>query len=162
MSREEQLVPRTSVPTILDRLAPPPQTGGRTGSSRFRSEEEELSASITRDLHILLNTRREEFLVPPEFEQTATSIFNFGIPDFTKCGSLRSTAEQGRLCKWIEEAIRIFEPRLRNISVRVLDSENVTSVLRFRVEAKADLIADRMSFDMGLKRDTGELAVSES
>jgi hypothetical protein len=30
------------------------------------------------------------------------------------------------------------------------------------VEAKADLIADRMSFDMGLKRDTGELAVSES
>jgi type VI secretion system protein ImpF len=162
MRRSEELMPGTAVPTILDRLAPPRRYTGAIGSSRYLSEEEEISASITRDLNVLLNTRREEFLVPPEFEQTATSIFNFGIPDFTKCGSLRSAAEQARLCKWIEEAIRTFEPRLRNISVRVLDSENVTSVLRFRVEAKADLISDRMSFEMGLKRDTGELAVSES
>jgi type VI secretion system lysozyme-like protein len=149
------------VPTLLDRLVPSRQHSGEIGS-KYRSDAEEFSASIARDLHALLNTRREEFLVPPAFEQTATSIFNFGVPDFTKCGSLRSTADQAKLCKWIEEAIRTFEPRLRNITVRVLDSENITSVLRFRVEAKADIFADRLSFDMGLKRDSGELAVAES
>jgi type VI secretion system protein ImpF len=146
------------VPTILDRLAPPREGNGEIGSKR-RDNAEEFGASVARDLHILLNTRREEFLVPPEFEQTATSIVNFGIPDFTKCSNLRSTADQMKLCRWIEEAIRVFEPRLRNIAVRVVDNENVTPVLRFRVEAKADFIAERVAFEMGLKRDTGELAV---
>jgi type VI secretion system protein ImpF len=149
------------VPTILDRLVSPRESVGEIGSRRG-SEEEQFAASIARDLHALLNTRREELLVPAAFEQTATSIVNFGVPDFSKCGNLRFSADQQRLCKWIEEAIRIFEPRLRNITVRVLDSENVTPVLRFRVEAKAEFISDRLSFDIGLKRDTGELAVAES
>jgi type VI secretion system protein ImpF len=150
-----------AVPTILDRLAPPKEDEGAIGSKR-RVGAEDFGASIARDLHVLLNTRREEFLVPPEFEQTASSIVNFGVPDFTKCGNLRSTADQMRLCRWIEEAIRIFEPRLRNVAVRVVDNENVTPVLRFRVEAKAEFIAERVAFEMGLKRDTGELAVVQS
>ena len=149
------------LPTIMDRLAPPEQSTGEIGTGR-RSNTEEVSASIARDLHVLLNTRREEFLVPPEFEQTATSIVNFGVPDFTKCGNLRSTAEQARLCRWIEEGIRIFEPRLRNVAVRVMDSENINPVLRFRVEAKADFATGRVAFEMGLKRDSGELAVAKS
>jgi type VI secretion system protein ImpF len=149
------------VPTILDRLAPPEENNREVGSKRCDSADE-FSASIGRDLHVLLNTRREEFLVPPEFEQTATSIVNFGIPDFTKCGNLRSSADQMRLCRWIEEAIRIFEPRLRNIAVRVVDNENVTPVLRFRVEAKAEFIAERVAFEMGLKRDTGELVLVQT
>jgi type VI secretion system protein ImpF len=142
------------VPTLMDRLVPPLRKSGEIGA-RSRGEEDELAA-IARDLHPLLNTRRQEFLVPAEFEQVATSIVNFGIPDFTSCGNLRFTSEQGKLCRWIEEAIRVYEPRLRNISVRVLDKENVTSILRFRVEAKSNLTTERLSFDMGLKRDTGE------
>jgi type VI secretion system lysozyme-like protein len=149
------------VPTILDRLAPVEENNGQIGSIR-RDSADEFSASIARDLHVLLNTRREEYLVPPEFEQTASSIVNFGIPDFTKCGNLRSSADQMRLCRWIEEAIRIFEPRLRNVAVRVVDNENVTPVLRFLVEAKAEFLAERVAFEMGLKRDTGELAVIQS
>jgi type VI secretion system protein ImpF len=149
------------VATILDRLAPPEENNGEIGSKR-RGSADEFGASIARDLYVLLNTRREEFLVPPEFEQTAASIVNFGVPDFTKCGNLRSSADQMRLCRWIEEAIRIFEPRLRNVAVRVVDNENVTPVLRFRVEAKAEFIAERVAFEMGLKRDTGELAVAQS
>src|SRR5260370_42492914 len=91
------------VPTLLDRLVPPEESNGEMGSRR--SDVDEFAASIARDLHVLLNTRREENQVPPEFEETATSIVNFGIPDFTKCGGLQSTPEQFRLCKWMEEAI---------------------------------------------------------
>lgn len=139
--------------SILDRLIPPDEDLGS------RSAEEVVGESIVRDLEMLLNTRREEFLVPPEFEQTAASIVNFGIPDLAKCGGLRSGPEQAKLCRWIEDAIRIFEPRLGNVAVRVIDRENVNPVLRFRVEAKAEFTARRVAFELGLKRDSGQLAV---
>jgi len=141
------------VGSILDRLAPQEETSGS------RSQADSLEDSILRDLEMLLNTRREEFLIPPEFEQTATSIVNFGVPDLAKCGSLRSGPEQAKLCRWIEDAIRNFEPRLCNVAVRVVDRENVNPVLRFRVEAKAEFTARRVAFELGLKRDSGELAV---
>ena len=149
------------VPTLLDRLVPPEESSGDIGSRR-RNDAEEFAASIARDLHMLLNTRREENQVPPEFEETATSIVNFGIPDFTKCGGLQSTAEQFRLCKWMEEAIRNFEPRLHNVSVRLIDGENYNLLLRFRMEAKAEFLSERVAFEMGLKRDTGEVAIVQS
>lgn len=143
-------------PTILERLAPLDQGSGELGSHSGTIDE-----SIVRDLEMLLNTRREEFLVPPEFEQTATSIVNFGIPDLAKCGNLRLGIEQAKLCRWIEEAIRNFEPRLRNVKVRVVDRENVSPVLKFRVEAKAEFASERVSFDLGLKRDSGQMAISQ-
>jgi len=144
------------MPSLLDRLAPLDENQGEIGARRA---EDLLEDSIMRDLEMLLNTRREEFLVPPEFEQTATSIVNFGVPDLAKCGSLRSGPEQTKLCRWIEEAIRAFEPRLCNVAVRVVDRENVTPVLRFRVEAKAEFAAQRVAFELGLKRDSGQLAI---
>jgi len=139
--------------SLLDKLAP------REDDRGARSPMDSIEDSIIRDLEMLLNTRREEFLIPPEFEQTATSIVNFGIPDLAKCGSLRSGPEQTKLCRWIEEAIRIFEPRLCNVAVRVVDRENVNPVLRFRVEGKAEFTARRVAFELGLKRDNGELAI---
>jgi type VI secretion system lysozyme-like protein len=139
--------------SLLDKLAPRENAAG----SRFSADS--IEESIIRDLEMLLNTRREEFLVPPEFEQTAASIVNFGIPDLSKCGSLRLGPEQAKLCRWIEDAIRIFEPRLGNVAVRVVDRENVNPVLRFRVEAKAEFTAQRVAFELGLKRDNGELAI---
>ena len=139
--------------SLLDKLAPREDAAG----SRFSADS--IEESIIRDLEMLLNTRREEFLVPPEFEQTAASIVNFGIPDLSKCGSLRLGPEQTKLCRWIEDAIRIFEPRLGNVSVRIVDRENVNPVLRFRVEAKAEFTATRVAFELGLKRDNGELAI---
>lgn len=139
--------------SILDKL------GVREDQRGSRVTMDSMEDSIIRDLEMLLNTRREEFLIPPEFEQTATSIVNFGIPDLAKCGSLRSGPEQTKLCRWIEEAIRVFEPRLCNVAVRVVDRENVNPVLRFRVEAKAEFTARRVAFELGLKRDNGELAI---
>jgi len=139
--------------SLLDKLAP------HEDARMSRSSADSIEESIIRDLEMLLNTRREEFLIPPEFEQTATSIVNFGIPDLSKCGSLRLGPEQTKLCRWIEDAIRNFEPRLGNVAVRVVDRENVNPVLRFRVEAKAEFTARRVAFELGLKRDSGELAI---
>jgi type VI secretion system protein ImpF len=148
------------VPTMLDRLIAPLE--GLDIGARALDDEREVMASIARDLDALLNTRRQEFLVPADFEEVATSIVNFGIPDFTACANLRFTADQGKLSRWIEEAIRTYEPRLKNVSVKVLDKENVTSVLRFRIDAKLELTSERLAFDMGLKRDSGTFSVNQA
>ena len=147
------------LPTIMDRLIAPLDNRGEIGAL---DDEELLSASIARDLHALLNTRRQEFLIPEEFEEVATSIVNFGIPDFTSCGNLRFPSEQGKLSRWIEDAIHIYEPRLKNVTVKIVDKENVASVLRFRIDAKLELTSERLSFDMGLKRDSGEFTVNHA
>jgi type VI secretion system protein ImpF len=141
--------------TLLERLQPQEQDAGIGSRPRGVSFED----SIARDLEMVLNTRREEFLVPAEFVETSSSIVNFGIPDLSTCGSLRSNAEQAKLCRWISEAINSFEPRLCNVSVQVIERENVAPVMRFRIEAKAELTAERISFELGLKRDSGRVNV---
>ncbi|MBO0912498.1 MAG: type VI secretion system baseplate subunit TssE [Acidobacteria bacterium] len=142
-------------PTILDRLAPLEDGPGEIGSRKNTGTRD----AIARDLEMLLNTRRQQFLVPQEFEETRTSIVNFGLPDLTQCGNLRLSSEQAKICRWIEDAIRNFEPRLRNASVRVVDQENVNPVLRFRVEAKAEFDDESVALELALKRDSGKLAV---
>jgi type VI secretion system lysozyme-like protein len=144
-------------PTILERLAPLEE---KTGEIGFRKNTSLLD-SIARDLEMLLNTRRQQSLVPEEFEETAASIVNFGLPDLAQCGNLRSSSEQAKVCRWIEEAIRNFEPRLTNPTVRVIDRENVSPVLHLRVEAQAGFEEERVALDLALKRDSGKLAVLE-
>ena len=59
--------------TVLDRLLEQPPKAGDIGT-RSRSP---FLDSIARDLEVLLNTRREDPMVPPEYEEAATSILNF-------------------------------------------------------------------------------------
>jgi type VI secretion system lysozyme-like protein len=142
--------------TVLDRLLL------NAGSSREiggRSTDLE-SDSITRDLQLLLNTRRQKDLIDPEFDQCFTSVLNFGLPDLTQCGSLEMSAEQKRVCEWLEDAIQMFEPRLCNVTVKLVPAENHKTLLRFRLEARAELSSERVAYEMGFKRDTGEFSVS--
>ena len=142
--------------TVLDRLLEWNRPGRGIGN-RARGAPIE---SLMRDLQILLNTRREEILISPEFEECKSSILCFGVPDLTQCGSLLTNTEQRRVCNWLEDAIRLFEPRLRNVSVHLLPADDQKTTLRFRLEAKAELASGRIAFDMGLKKDTGEFTVS--
>jgi hypothetical protein len=48
------------------------------------------------------------------------------------------------------------------VSVRLIDGENYNLLLRFRMEAKAEFLSERVAFEMGLKRDTGEVAIVQS
>lgn len=139
--------------SVLDLLLQPTDQPAQN-SARSRDP---FGEALARDLDMLLNTRRQQHLVPAEFEECSTSILNFGVPDLTRYGALHAPTEQATVCQWIEEAIRTFEPRLRNISVRPVEAGG--TVLRFRLEAQAECEADRVAFEMNLKRDTGELSV---
>ncbi len=119
--------PLTVLERLMDEKRSAVEFGDRTGDP--------LHDSIARDLEMLLNSRRQEKLVPAEYTEACTSILNFGVPEFDQFGNLAAPPEQARLCRTLEAAIRLFEPRLRLISVRLVKPETRQSILRFRIEA---------------------------
>jgi type VI secretion system lysozyme-like protein len=147
--------------TVLDRLLEPEQSGSSAGPRPSAVD------SILRDLQILINTRRQNTLVDTEepqiakeFEYCRRSILRFGVPDPTQCGNLNNTSEQEKVCNWLKEAIGLFEPRLRNVSIRIIPAPNESRILHFQVEATVEIVSERIAFNMALQRDIGQFTVS--
>jgi len=142
-------------PTVLDLLLQPLSHAGEI-AARSRNPQRD---SIARDLEALLNTRRQEELVPPEYEEAAKSLLNFGVPEVTSYGNLNSPIEQNKLCKAMEEAIRIFEPRLRKVSVRLATSAKRGEVLGILIEGTIASLGEREVFNLGFQRDSGRISI---
>jgi type VI secretion system protein ImpF len=95
----------------------------------------EYRAAVRRDLQWLLNTRRINESAGPDMPVLQRSLFNYGLPDFSTY-SLNSPGDRAQLTSHIEDTIEIFEPRLRDVKVTVLQSEGGdTRILRFKIEA---------------------------
>lgn len=147
--------------SVLDRLI-----GGRPGSgqivaSRRSPSVRDLEEAVWRDLSALLNTRRMEHPISPEFEQCNSSLLIFGLPDFSLL-SLRSLGDQRRLGLAIENAIRMFEPRLSSVSVTAEPRSELDPTLKFRVEALLEIepAPEAITFDTVLEGDTGKFSVT--
>ena len=146
--------------SLLDRLIDlnPEETvdppAGRSQSIR------QLKASLRRDLEWLLNTRRTPDAAPPSYEELYRSLYNYGLPDVTSM-ALSSPRDRQRLMRLIEECINIFEPRLAEVRVRMLDYTG-SRVLRFQIEAllKIDPAPEQVLFDTVLQLNSGEYQVS--
>jgi type VI secretion system lysozyme-like protein len=115
--------------------------------------------SLTRDLDLLLNTRRREVVIADDFSNCASSILNFGVPDLMHCGDLNTPVERDRVCEALERAIETFEPRLRDVSVKLVPCEGRNSHHHFRLEATIVSLSQREVFEMGLQRNTGAMRV---
>jgi type VI secretion system protein ImpF len=146
------------VPSVLDRLILPAYDG-TIGSLRPDSLEQ-LRASVARDLRALLNTRREEELIPKEFAEASSSILNFGLPDFLSY-ALRVPSEQARLRRTLENVIRTFEPRLSNIQVAITGWDDNSTMLRFRVDGvlKVEPVGEPVAYEATLQTDSGKFSV---
>ncbi len=142
-------------PTVLDLLLQPLSNSGEI-AARSRNPQRD---SIARDLEALLNTRRQEELVPPEYEDAAKSLLNFGFPDVTCYGNLSSPIEQNKLCKAMEEAILIFEPRLKKVSVRFAINEKSGEPLGIRIEGTIASLGEREVFNLGFQSDSGRISI---
>ena len=136
----DQLGATLSAPSVLDRLldtAPdlsvdPP----RTRQAQMRDALD----SLGRDLEALLNTRRLHITPPAALGQLRTSLYSYGVADFIGA-NLGSREQRQVFAARLEDAIRTFEPRFRNISVTVLDlREAAERVLRLRIEATVVLV----------------------
>ena len=155
MPREEE---RPVQQSVIDRLV-----GDDTdGANITRSQSvRELKAAVRRDLEWLLNTRAVAVPPPEGLRELRTSAYTYGLSDITSL-SADDPKARARLRHMIEDAIRIFEPRLG--SVQVTETGVATRdlrQLRFSIQAllKMDPSPERVSFDTVLEVTTGQYAV---
>ncbi|RMG08996.1 MAG: type VI secretion system baseplate subunit TssE, partial [Acidobacteria bacterium] len=69
-----------------------------------------------------------------------------------------------KLTKALENAVRLFEPRLSNLKVKLEPFSEVDKVLRFRLEAllKVEPTPEPIAFDTVLQPGNGEFEIKES
>ncbi len=149
-------------PSVLDRLIDlDPRVS--TDPPKARSVQmQELKQAVRRDLEWLLNTRCHYENIDNKLEEAPRSVAFFGLPDFTGLGA-QNPAEQRRLLKLLENAIKYFEPRFLDPRIQVEPIDNTDRQLRFRIEAKLDVdpAPEPVVFDTVLQTGSGDFAVVE-
>jgi type VI secretion system protein ImpF len=143
--------------SILDRLIDDdPETSAEPIPTRTQSVRQ-LKDGLRRDLEWLLNTRR--IAVPPDesLKEVNRSVHVYGLPDFTHY-ALNSQKDQGKLVRFLQSTVKIFEPRLANVRIVPLETEpGATRTMRFRIEGMLvmDPAPEHVSFDTVLELTSG-------
>lgn len=135
--------------SVLDRLIDrEPKTASEAPLTRSQSVRL-MKAAVQRDLEWLLNSRRI-FLDPDEnLKELNRSVYVYGLPDFSNYGAA-SAPDRAKLLRQLMAAIKIFEPRLLNLHLVPIESENAgIQELRFRIEGllAMDPAPEPVSFD---------------
>jgi len=83
-------------------------------------------------------------------------VFTYGLKDFM-AHNPRSPSVRLQIRQEVERTIALFEPRLRNVSIRIDGAETIDRSLRFRISALlvADPVTERITFDTYLGHQSG-------
>jgi type VI secretion system protein ImpF len=122
-----------------------------------------LRAAVRRDLEWLLNTRRNPEDPGPALPETESSLFNYGLPDFSTY-AIASPKDQTRLVRALQSAVKTFEPRLANIRVTPVEiNPKGLRTMRIRIEGllMMDPAPEHISFDTTLQLTTGDFRVKD-
>jgi type VI secretion system protein ImpF len=144
-------------PSILDQLIDEdPKVSREPPPAQIKSLES-LKQSVRRDLEWLLNTRQSIHRIPEDFEEVSRSIAAYGLPDFTAV-SVKSAAEQDRIRRALLSAIRLFEPRLEDVTISLDLTQERNCMLRFRIAAvlHVEPVSEPVTFDTLLDLQTGQ------
>jgi type VI secretion system protein ImpF len=155
----EQTILRLS---ILDRLIDrEPGASHEPVQSRYATITQ-IRDSVIRDLENLLNTRRCIYDVPESLTQVNASVFTYGLKDFMSHNP-RSPSVRLQIRQEVERTIALFEPRLRNVSVRIDGGETINRSLRFRISALlvADPVTEPITFDTYMDINRGEFVIAK-
>ena len=109
--------------SVLDRLLDDHPDEHREAPSTRDEALRRLTFAVRRDLEWLLGTRLtwvDEDLLASEL--ASRSVVTYGLQDFSH-ENLGNTDAQHRLRRAIEQAITMFEPRLKRVVVRSEDAE---------------------------------------
>ena len=129
----------------------------RTRSASVRG----LKAALRRDLEWLLNTRRNPNAAPESLAELSQSLFNYGLPDFSAL-SVNSPKDRQYLLIEIERTVALFEPRLRNVRVGLVEGTGTASrTVRFQIEGslQMDPSPEHVSFDGEIQLASGEYQI---
>ena len=95
----------------------------------------DLRQSVRRDLEWLLNTRCHTEDIDDSLLEARRSVAFYGLPDFTGM-SAKNSNEQRRLTKALENSLKIFEPRFRELKISMEPMNHVDRQMKFRIEAR--------------------------
>jgi type VI secretion system protein ImpF len=155
-------IERTVQPSLLDRLTDYEPRNNSEGRVGYLESVRQFKAGLQRDLEWLLNTRRIPVTAPDEFEELNRSVYHFGLPDLTSI-SRDSHEARDRLLRRVEDAIELFEPRLGNVAISIveMEGEDHRRELRFHVEGTLlmDPTPEQVIFDTVLHFASGEYEV---
>jgi type VI secretion system protein ImpF len=158
MPRREVAGPVTL--SVLDRLIDyDPESRGEIPMSRDKSIRE-LKKSLKRDLEWLLNTRRTIEPADDAASETARSVYQYGFADISS-KSVLSTRDHSYLIRDMEDAIAVFEPRLKRARVRMELVEGSYRALKFVIEGLLcmDPAPEAVRFDTVLELGQGKYEV---
>lgn len=155
------------LPSLLDRLTDD-ERGQEVESRRSRSDSiASLKVAVLRDLEHLLNTTNLELSVDLDrFPEVQKSVLNYGLPNLS--GSTVSSIGIPTIEKSIREAIKRFEPRLLEDSVRVTalneDGGKHNNSVVFQVEATlwGNPMPEVLFLRTELDLEIGEVSLKES
>src|SRR5208283_3179807 len=126
----EHTVTQSLLERLIDRE---PREQSEMAPTRAQSVRQ-LKASLRRDLEWLLNTRRNPEAAPDSLAETSRSLYNYGLPDFSAL-SLHSPRDRGQLLVQLERAVAVFEPRLRDVRVSMVEAPGSNSrTVHFQIE----------------------------
>jgi len=148
--------------SVLDRLVDYEPDVSREGIASRSKNLRQLKEALRRDLEWLLNTRQVAGGLPPDLEEVNRSLFAYGIPDFTNL-NVANTDDQKRITQDIEEALRIFEPRLESVNVSFQPSASGDGKIHFRIDAnlKIEPAPEPITFDTTVQIGSGQYLVKE-
>src|SRR4051794_5602740 len=106
------------LPSILDRLIDDEPDVSTEPAWRRAQTVREFEQAVLRDMEALLNTRAARRPSNSGLSEVSQSVLTYGMPDFSSAGA-GSDDDQQKLCRAVEVAIGRFEPRIRNVNVRV-------------------------------------------
>ncbi|MDB5874558.1 MAG: hypothetical protein JWQ07_4000 [Ramlibacter sp.] len=140
-----ELVRGSSVP-LFDRLASSEAPGG---VGAFLLLPEHLEASVARELSRLFNTRCR--LAPSAMSESTGTAIDYGIPDFSAL-SPRNDEDRTLIEKALVQAVGFFEPRMRNVAVKVSEvpGRGDTAVATVSGDLTIGLKPQRVSFALNL------------
>ncbi|HEY0007063.1 MAG TPA: type VI secretion system baseplate subunit TssE [Pyrinomonadaceae bacterium] len=158
-------MPRTDnevriTPSVLDRLLDfEPEMSRESAASRSKSLRD-LKQAVRRDLEWLLNTRQVADGLPAGLKEVNRSLAAYGLPDFSNV-STQNPSDQKLMRREIEDALRIFEPRLEDVVVTIEPTRSTERAMRFRIDArlKVEPAPEPVTFDTMLQLGTGQYIV---
>ena len=118
------------------------------------SAKHDIQACVKRDLEWLLNTNQytpnEEL---NDFSETARSVLNYGIPDFT--GKTVSGLDLIQLERSLLQAILDFEPRIiqKTLTIRVIADQNKKEHNIFIFEIEGEICAKPLPLHLHLRTE---------
>ena len=121
-----------------------------------------LKSAVRRDLEWLLNSRR--IADPPDegLKELNRSTYVYGLPDLSAL-TMASTADKNRLVRQILSTINLFEPRLMNVRLVMVETPDAGKKdVRLRIEAmlRMDPVPEPVSFDTVIELKSGNCHLS--